>query len=209
MGLDRKKKQKKHLTCLCIKPIWSIMNRTQYTVKIARNVEEIQQLGSTWESLQWHPNASLHYFLRLLEIRPSIERPHVTMLLECGKPRALLVGRIERAPFHINIGYRTIWSPSMRFLNINYGGVLGDVSLPCSDILIAELIEVIKRGEADIVYLNHLNINSPLYSSAITIPSIVCRDHSPVRNMHWQIILPDTIERVYETLPTKRRHELR
>jgi hypothetical protein len=181
----------------------------QYTVKVARTVNEIKTLKSDWEKLQWHPNASYSYYLGLLEARSAIKRPHVTTLFEDGLPRAMIVGRIETGHLQIKIGYRGLWAHKLRFLSISYGGVLGDTSPFCCDMLIDELSNAIRRKEADVIYLNHLNANSPLYASAVNKCGFLCRDHFPGRSIHWQTVLPESINDVYHSLSAKRRQNLR
>jgi len=180
-----------------------------YKLQVAKTIDEVSSLSMVWEKFQWHPNASLSYFIGLVESNNRIERPHVVTVFENKSPKAMLVGRIETASFPVHVGYKVLVKPLLRCLTINYGGILGDVTAPCCDILISELTDCIKRKEADIVHLNGITVDSDLYKAAIKNPGLLCRDYFPSQFKHWQMVLPDNIDAVYQSLSGKRRHELR
>jgi hypothetical protein len=178
-------------------------------VKVARSVDEVKSLASAWEKLQWHPNAAFQYFLQLLESDGGIERPHVVALFEDESPKAILAGRVETFPLRIKVGYKRVCEPLVRSVSINYGGVMGDVAPPYCDALIQELTDCVRQKEVDIVFMNHLRVDSALYQAAIKVPGFMCRDHFPSYTVHWQMVLPSNIDEVYQALSGKRRHELR
>jgi len=90
-----------------------------------------------------------------------------------------------------------------------HGGPRGSSSLEVDDLLIAEVIRCLERGEADAAYLNLLRTDSELYKLATTIPGFLSRDHVRVTEPHYSTSVPGSRERLYAGLSSKSRQTLR
>lgn len=100
-----------------------------WSIKVAKSVEDVEELRGTWQEWQWHPNADIDFYLTIVNARPEILRPHVILLLSNDQPVAMMIGRIEEKKFEFKIGYKSFYGPKVRLLTIIYGGILGDHSL--------------------------------------------------------------------------------
>ena len=103
------------------------MGKAQYTVTVARTVEELAGLRGAWESLQGSAvTTDPDHYLTVLRSDPRFRMPHVLLLEEDGVPAAMVIGRIADIRVSCNFGYKTIFRPRLRALNVVYDGVLGD-----------------------------------------------------------------------------------
>lgn len=172
-----------------------------YSIRAARSVGDLSELRSVWEEMQRHHEVDLDFYLMILGSRINILRPHVIVLYRGGLPEAMLIGRIEQRPLTFRLGYRTVFRAEARFLTVLYGGRLGRESAAYDEAFVAELISCLRRGEADLVLLSHLRLDSPLYQSATRTPSFLYRDHLPVAQPHWRMSLSGNVEDVWKRLP--------
>jgi hypothetical protein len=180
-----------------------------YSIHVARSVEQVEEIRCFWEKMQQHPHADIDFYLALLAARREILRPHVILLALNGRVISLLIGRIENIPFACKIGYKIVAQPPVRSLTIVYGGILGDPSRASCAVLLAELMNTLARGEAEIVFMNHLAMDGLMYRSATTMPGFLCRDHACVPNDHWRISLAGSYDKFCATLSKNTKHNLR
>jgi hypothetical protein len=183
-------------------------NHNQYSIRVARSLEEVEELRSIWEGWQWHPNADIDFYLTIVNSRKEILRPHVILLLSNNQPMAMMIGRMEEIRLDFKVGYKTLFKPKARILNFVYGGILGEQSNSNAEIIIDELINSLKRGEADAVFLSHLPLDSNIYQVARRKPGFLYRDPIPIVNLHWQITLPASVDAFFQKMDRKRRHEI-
>jgi hypothetical protein len=182
---------------------------SDYKIVYAANLEEIERIRDVWQGMQPHPNSDIDHFLNVLNSRPNVIRPHVVLLANNERPISVVIGRIENIPFELKFGYKTIYSPTVRSLTVNYGGLLGDLSKENCTLLLKDLMRQLDDGQADIVRFNYLDLNSNMYHLATTIPGLLNRDRFLVSSMHWRMSIPDSIEAFYKTRSRKHRYWLR
>jgi hypothetical protein len=182
---------------------------TGYKVKIARSFQELEEIRPFWENVQFHPNADIDFFLTILETRREILRPHVIVLYRDGFPKTILVGRIEDVPLQFEIGYKVIYKPIVRQLTIVYGGILGEISDSIGAALVKEVMDTLTRGEADVVFFNHLRVDSPIYHQAKKIPGFLWRDRLPAHTVHRRLKLPRTLDEFYRACSRNTRENIR
>ena len=161
----------------------------EYEVKVARSIEEVEGLRSIWEKMQCHPNVDIDFYLTVVDSMADILRPHVILFSKNGQPEAMAVGRLARKNMGISLGYKTLFNFKVPCMTIPYGGLLGNWSKEISHILITELMDLLKRNEADIVWLNLLRTDSQVYELAKKEPSFICRDHVMISNVHHKLTL--------------------
>ncbi len=181
----------------------------KYEVNVAKSIKEVEGLRNIWEKMECHPNVDIDYYLTIVDSLDNILRPHVVVFSKNGQPEAMAVGRLERRYVGITIGYKTIVKFKVPCLTILYGGLLGAWSDGVSHMLVAQLMDSLKRNEADVVFLNLLRSDTELYELAKTKPGFICSDHVTERNLHWKMTLENGIEGFLERMTSKHRYWLR
>jgi hypothetical protein len=182
---------------------------TGYKIATATNLEEIEKIRNIWESMQTHPNSDIDHYINVINLKQNIIRPHIILLNYHDRPISMIAGRIEKLPFDLKFGYKRLFSPMVQSLTIIYGGLLGDLTKSSCEILFKEFTRLLSSGQVDIIRINYLDINSPLYHFAAKTPRMFSRDLFPIFNTHWRMILPETIEAFYKSRSRKHRYWLR
>jgi hypothetical protein len=78
-------------------------------VTVATSADELAAISAQWaDAAPASPHASERLFQLVTDTVEGIERPHVMMLHAEGREPILVVGRIERRPLRITVGYRTL-----------------------------------------------------------------------------------------------------
>ena len=185
-----------------------------YEIITARNFEEIEAIRPIWEQMQRDeprpvPNADIDRYLSVVKTSGNDVRPYVMLLKRDGKPVAITIGRIEKRRLDFKLGYKTLFSPALRCLSIVYSGIIGQPSAELCEVLIGEIMNVLRRGQADLVYFNHLGIDSPIYKLCKTVPIFFSRSHFAPAESHWQTYIPDTVEEFYRQIPNSRKRRWR
>jgi CelD/BcsL family acetyltransferase involved in cellulose biosynthesis len=179
-------------------------------VTVARSVEELEALAEAWELLRGrHVTAHPDHFLTVLRERPEAVRPHVVLLERDGAPAGLALGRIEDIRLPAKIGYREVVSPRLRALTIVYGGILGDMSEPTVDRLLAELRAALSRREADLLRLRMLELETPLHRAALRLGSRLTRGRLSEPSIHMQAAIPGSMDEFLAARSAKTRQNFR
>ena len=148
----------------------------------ATNFEEIEAIRPIWEQMQRDephpaPNADIERYFSVVKTSGDDVQPYV-MLMKCdGHPAVIMIGRIEKRRLDFKLGYKTLFSPALRYLSIVYGGIIGQPSAELCRALIGEIMNVLRRGKADLVFFNRLGIDSPIHKLCKTVPVFFSRSH--------------------------------
>jgi hypothetical protein len=169
----------------------------------------VERLRPAWTAWRGHRDADIDVYLTVLSCRLDHAKPHVILIERDGRPDAILVGMTAAATFYQKIGYFTVPTPRVRALRFQYGGFLGNQSKESSKLMINEIEQSLRRGDANVAILTHLREDSPLYHVAITEPRLLARDHFPVKEAHSMMELPQSPEEIYQGFSTKHRRTLR
>lgn len=129
-------------------------------------IEEIREVWSAWHS---HPNSDIDFYLTILLSMPGVS-PYVVVLYRGEEPEALLIGRLEKGRIDLKFGYKTLLRPKARILTFIYKGLLGDASPENTKALVQEVIDALKRNEADAAMLGHVRTETPLSALGLTMP---------------------------------------
>lgn len=176
----------------------------------ATNFEEIEAIRPIWEQMQRDephpvPNADIDRYFSVVKTSGDDVRPHI-MVMKCeGRPVAITIGRIEKRRLDFKLGYKTLFSPALRCLSVVYGGIIGQPSAELCEALIGEIMNVLRRGQADLVYFNHLGIDSPIYKLCKTVPGFFSRSYFVPAESYWQTYIPDKVEEFYRQIPNSRK----
>lgn len=89
-----------------------------------------------------------------------------------------------------------------------YGGIIGKLTPYTASIVLQELRNLLSRGDADVIFFNHLRTNSPAYQLARTMPGLLCRSYFLRVEPHWRMSIPKTIDLFYQNRSKKHRGNL-
>lgn len=153
-------------------------------VVVGRNLCDVAGLREIWSRWQWHPNSDIDHYLTVLHSMDPDTKPLVLTVYRSGTPQAMLVGRLESGKLSLRIGYKDLCTLKIRKMVFIYGGWLGDCSLENSKMFMQAICEVLRRGEADVAFINSISVGSPLYLAATEFQPFLVRDHAPVVETH-------------------------
>ena len=180
-----------------------------YGIRVVSTADEMESLRPFWEDLNRHPNAQIDYFRLINAIRGNILRPHIVLLERDGAPQGLILGRVEQQEFRCHLGYKSVGLGQVRQLSILHGGVLGCAEEEEAQMVLEALLAVLRRGEVDLLFFNHLDTESHLFRLASRRPGALCRDHRVAPQLHWKAKLPGTFTEFLQRLNKKHRYWLR
>ncbi|MGH3072198.1 MAG: GNAT family N-acetyltransferase [Gaiellaceae bacterium] len=176
------------------------------TLRTARSPAELEELREPWQQLQGrHVTTDPDVFPALLESDERALRPHAILLEHDGRPRALVLARVEALTLATRIGYRVVYSPEVRALTVVYGGVLGKVDDHDAAILLGELRGELAAGEADLMRLRGLEVGTPLHAAASAAGSRALRERSAPTTAHWELDVPDSDDAFLQSLSKSTR----
>lgn len=176
-----------------------------YRIGLVDKLPEIGKLRPVWEDLQFHPNADIDLFIKRLELKQASCRPCIFTLERNETPAALAIGRIEKTGFDIRLGYKSLFKPEVRMLIMNYGGFLGEYSEEMSGLLMGELVHVLKRGQADLVFINSVSTDCSLLLQARAQRLFL----ADLPGTHWSMRLPGSVDLLLGKLKSKHRYWIR
>lgn len=178
------------------------------SVRVLRSVPELEEIRAAWESWPGYRDSDMDFYLTVLRWCPEAVRPHVIVAYRYGRPDAILVGRLDRRTVDFRLGYFTV-NRRADMLYFVTGGMRGNQSLANIELLIKDICNSLKRGEADTAYLNFLPTDSPIYRLARTIPRFFSRDYASASQPHFCTSIRGSVEEFYKTLSPRSRHHAR
>jgi hypothetical protein len=147
-----------------------------YTLTIADTREKIEAIRPTWETLQWHYNADIDYFLLVCEQEKFIYSPYVISIFRDGKAVALIIGRIDSRSIPLRLGYKTFATPSFPALTIVRGGLLGEYPHDLCHFFVEHCLHLLRQRMVDVIFFSGLPCDHPLYLIVRSAPTPLCRD---------------------------------
>ncbi|MDP9278840.1 MAG: GNAT family N-acetyltransferase [Gemmatimonadota bacterium] len=140
--------------------------------------------------------------------RPTVLRPHVTLIERDRQPQALAIGRLDVAPLECKFGYKVVYRPTVRLLFFQ-PVLFRSESLHVTRTLIREFMVCLARGEADVVKLHRIELDSPLHRAVSDIPPWFAREHFAQRETRRLLQVPDSIEEFLASRSHKVRGHIR
>jgi len=132
-------------------------------IEIARTVDQIEELRTVWDVLPWErEEAELDNFLARLRARSNAIGPYAIVVYRGDEPVSGLIGRIESRELKTNLGYRVVYAPSLRVLQIVDGGLVA-ADVAAIPPLVAALGDALARGDAQAAALPPLPVESELF----------------------------------------------
>jgi hypothetical protein len=181
---------------------------------VLRSLEEIEEVRPIWEEMQHsepYPviNADIDQYVSVIKAIGDDVRPHVILMKQNGHLAVMLIARVEKHRLKLKFGYKTLVSPRLRCLTIEYGGVIGQPTTELCALLIRELMKLLHQGEINMIWFNNIKTDSPLYRFSKTTPGFLCRDWVSKANIHRSMTIPENIQLFYQARTTKHRKHLR
>lgn len=182
---------------------------TEIEIRVARSMSEVEALREVWAGWPGHRDSDIDFYLMIVRSCREVVRPHVIALYRAGRPDAILVGRLEKKRLRFGVGYLPGFGAWARCLTFVYGALHGDASPENTRYLVREVLNCLRRGEADLAMLEFVPLDSTLYQFAKTLPCTLQRDPMPAPQGHITMSVPDRIELVYGRMSRERRKHLR
>ncbi|MCB0165111.1 MAG: GNAT family N-acetyltransferase [Anaerolineae bacterium] len=183
---------------------YPIRNLHEYSVFIARTIEEIEKIREGWQNLRPYPTANIDYFLTELKTHSEIVRPYVLTIRNNGRLIAMLVGRIEDKQIEFKVGYKPLFNPKVRVLNIIEGGIIGDTSFEVCALYMSYLQKALQLQEADLVSFSDIPTDSYLYWLGTTQTGLISKDYEPHPNIQYRMTIPASLEDFYSLRKNKK-----
>ena len=136
-----------------------------YQVELARTLEELERLRPAWDELPWQrEEAAYEYFVTRLRTRPDVIGPFALVVRDGGRPVAGLAGRIESRRLQTFLGYRAVYSPLVRLLQVVDGGIV--YAEPAALRPLARIVDEGLRGDdVDVVAFPPFELGSELFTT--------------------------------------------
>ncbi|GMV67449.1 MAG: GNAT family N-acetyltransferase [Candidatus Omnitrophica bacterium] len=183
--------------------------RRDLTVRVARTLEEVEELRPAWVAMQWHPNTDIDFYKMIVQIRSNVIRPHVMVVFQEDQPIAILVCRLETIRLDCRFGYKTLYQPEVKSLTILHGGLLGSDTPEIASVLIDGLFRELKKGEIDRVHLALMDRSTHFFKMFRKYPHWWNR-HAIVHTApHYVTELPTSPQELLSRFGRKHRHNIR
>lgn len=175
-------------------------------VDVHRGTAEVEALRPEWARL---PAGSIttdfDYFHTVIESEPTMLEPWVLAARRGSETVALALGRLEEIAIPLKIGYRALVTPRVRSLTIVYRGTLGCVDAEIADGLVRQACDILRQDEIDVVTFRRLEVDSPLFQAATSLPGRLARQHRTQPTICWERSLPPSFEAFLQSLSKSTR----
>jgi hypothetical protein len=190
-------------------------------IETAKDFGEVLALRDDWQrvilsvdlrsprTITLDPTVDIDFYLTMVQHGNGILRPHVTVLNRGGVAESILVGRIERRPLQVTVGYKRLSSPPIRVLTLTHGGMLGEDSEENSSALVGSVQKCLRDHEADAAWFYGMELDSPFYQAVRNAGGWSTRDYCPAVMRRWRIRLPASYEELYRQRSRNTRHNLK
>ncbi len=178
------------------------------------DIQGIESIRDAWATLfdsQKQPaiNAHIDRYLSVMKTLPPETSPCVLAVKNGDQIETLAIGRIEKKKISASIGYLTVLKPALKCLTIIYGGILGKQNEQTCHTVIQKLRNMLKSGEINTVYFNHLAINSSFYKAIRKQFGPFCRSVFDTPEKHWIMTIPKSMDDFYAARSSKHRKHLK
>jgi len=184
-------------------------NTEKMTVKILTNMAELESVREFWQKHNKHPYNDFDYYVLSSQIENNFIQPCIFVLYQNNTPITLLAAALRSSEIKWRFGYLSLFKSTVNSINVIYRGIYGDQSEKNCSILVKAILDILKKGEADICIFDHLKIDSTFYQTVKKIPKWRSRDKSDFDNPHRTLILENSFDKLYETLSKNTKSNIR
>lgn len=174
---------------------------------VARTAAEIEAVLPQWNRLllqQSYPAVDSDPRRYLAVLRAFHREPYLAYA-PTAEGGNLLLGFHSCTPLRCRFGYQTIFKAPVRCLNLEYGGILGQIR-PGSFFL--DRIFQKLRDEVDLVVFNHLRLDSEILPALREVRSWR-REAFLTTQPHWRIAAPESMDAFFQSCTGNHRSNLR
>lgn len=175
------------------------------SVRVIRTLEEMEEIRLAWAGWRGHRDADIDVCETLLRCSTETTKPHIILIERNKRPDAMLVGTVSTTTLSESIAYIKLPISRVRVLNFMYGGFLGNQSEDNCKLVVKEIEQSLKRGDADVAILSYVRENTPLHQIATNIRSVLMRGHFPDRHSHWIMDVPQATDGIYTAISREHR----
>jgi hypothetical protein len=177
--------------------------------KIIDSIEDFDFIKTFWIDNQWHHYTDFDYYKNIVSSEKGVIKPYIIVACQNGSPISLVICNICEKYFKLKFGYKSLLNIKTHYLEIMYGGILGDQSPNvCKDIIIF-IKKVLAREKLNYTLFKELDITSVMYKELKSSGNILSTSKFEIPNPHISMDIPDTFEKFMEGQTSKRRHEAR
>jgi hypothetical protein len=175
-------------------------------VDVARGHDEVAALRPLWESFPPESiTTDFDYFHTVIESEPSMIEPWALAARHGSTTVALALARLEDLTLPLKFGYRTLVAPRLRSLTVVYRGTLGAVDDAVAEAFVHRLCSVLREGGVDAVTFRRLDVESPLFRAATSIPGALARQRHTRPAICWERSLPASFDEFLQSLSKSTR----
>ncbi len=178
-------------------------------VRVLRTAEEVEGIRDFWTSFPGTRDSDIDLLLSECGTGSDGRRPYALVLYRDEKPVALISASLVRRRLMLGVGYLGLFTPLANVMDITRGGLRGEELTENCALLVWEITNSLKSGEADVAVFGHLDTTSELFRCARRVPSFLCRDHYPTAKPSRARILPESVEQLYGELSKSERKDFR
>ncbi len=178
-------------------------------VRILKTSAELESIREEWEVLCLHPHAEPDFFHMVLQNTPGVKSGYVLAVERDGKISTLLAGRVEEMRMEVRLGYLKVPQPKVRALVFIYGGLMGAANQEDCEALVEAISGTLKSGSADVVFFNHLHMESPLFTLLQKRAGFFTRDRFGKQSTHRKITIPVGTDSLWKQFQYKARGNFR
>jgi hypothetical protein len=154
-------------------------------------------------------DADLDYFRASVANAARPARPHVVLIDDEDGPRALVVARVEAAPFPCRIGYQTVYRPTLRTLRVAHGGIAGTMDGAGAAVVADAIATTLGSGEVDVAVVPAVRTGTPLEAALDAVAGRFRRQAFSTPYVHRRLLLPDTFDDLLAARDRRSRYNLR
>jgi hypothetical protein len=180
-----------------------------YRIKELVGRDTMESVRPLWEQWQTHPYVDFDFFSTIVNNRQDVVNPVALVLFNNDIPVAMAVGRIEKVPLPIRLGYLKVSRRALLQLTIVYDGLMGKWDDPGATVFVRYLRQMMRRDHIDAVHLAAMRSSNPVYKTAYRQVPFFLLDTPQKNNLHWWADLPETFEVYQKKINSKHRTQLR
>jgi hypothetical protein len=178
-------------------------------LEVARTLEELEQLRPAWDQLPWQrEEAAYEYFVTRLRTRPDVIGPFAAVVWNGDRPVAGLAGRIESRRLQTALGYRVVYAPLVRLLQVVDGGIVYD-DRAALEPLAGAIEDGLGSDEVDVVAFPPLELGSDLFRVFGTLGGAMARQPFIAPWTRRALILPAAYDDFLASLGHRTRKNVR
>jgi hypothetical protein len=177
---------------------------SQLRVQIARTPADVAELRGVWEEVPWQGvEASYHQFAARARDLEEPENPFAVLVFDESRPVAGLAGVLRTEQLKTRFGFRVVYAPAVRMLQVLPGGLAASSAEGLSR-LSDVLADLMRSGQVEVAQLPSLPVTSSEYAVFSTSGPYFDRPRFVHNWERQRLVLPPSFDdflrsRSYET----------